>query len=105
MLRFCQMQIPTKSSAGENRLADLCTVGPDSDLRRKQAGESGASADASNLYASTHISVRRFTPQLAPQGPPVVVALKSGQKTTNLFSTPATRVTVQTTWRSAQEAI
>ncbi len=48
MLRFCQMQIPTKSAAGENRLADLCTVGPDSDLRRKQAGESGASSEGTS---------------------------------------------------------
>ena len=38
MLRFGEMQIPTKSTASENRLADLCAIRPDSDLVGREPG-------------------------------------------------------------------
>src|ERR1700756_5083801 len=45
VLRFGQLQISAESSSGENRLADLRAVGPDSELRGHQAGEGAAAAE------------------------------------------------------------
>jgi hypothetical protein len=51
VLRFGEMQIPTKPAAGENGLADLCTIRPDSDLCRKRTRERRTSAERSSARA------------------------------------------------------
>jgi hypothetical protein len=51
VLRFSEMQIPTKSAAGENRQADLCAIRPDSDLCRKRTGERRTSSERSSARA------------------------------------------------------
>src|SRR5215469_13624666 len=52
VFRFSQSQIPAKRPACENRLAYMCAVRPDADLRSHKAGEDTASPKGSAARSS-----------------------------------------------------